>query len=680
MSDAFNTAEEELNFILGNDNNNDGSDVNDLFEDTPVIEDTMLFIDSPSRVKAKSSLNFAAAGEGGLVYDGTSPYGPTAVTTEEDEQKHTISRMVSLSPPPPPSLPPPSLHNYPSQAAAANTTDFASLYALSSLKDQNDIFDLLNNDPPVMSSLVPGSSSNAGGGVDLSYSHSENDPYKELLPVMNNNNSLLQQQLHNMLPPRNSLPSNSNLDKMLDTFKIEEGEYDSLNLLDTLNEQQQMTATFQDLQDRLGQFHPVNNGGGASGGLFGVGVVGGGLPPLSPQYDLLHASSATTTKASSSSSSITPDRHQGQVYVPIVHSVAHLPLPTPNGKGGETNIKKKVGHNKRRPLRKRKVSMSDIAPEDVTELNLLQQESEPILDFFSNYTTTDTSGLLRSVSVGGGGGHRSSTSRKKAFGYRAPTIFHSHPRLKGLKPILPTGAEAIAARRARKVRRLARAKAQVVNLVGAEDVDDIVEDTMSIITNVNVMATIEKCQEELVRDFTQNLNVKVFVDSVWKNTEIKNKITEEVDVPKDSNLEIKLPQDCPSSPHKGSTTTTTTCVTPNEKKTTASPKAEKSGPSSSADHLKLLPEGKDPESRRLRRLMRNRLSAQASRDRRKKVVDDLMKEKETKRNEIELLKQQVLEEQKRMILLEKAVTFALGHEKYSSAASIANSSNIIQSV
>jgi len=326
------------------------------------------------------------------------------------------------------------------------------------------------------------------------------------------------------------------------------------------------------------------------------------------------------------------------------------------------------------------VSMSDIAPEDVTELNLLQQESEPILDFFSNYTTTDTSGLLRSVSVGGGGGHRSSTSRKKAFGYRAPTIFHSHPRLKGLKPILPTGAEAIAARRARKVRRLARAKAQVVNLVGAEDVDDIVEDTMSIITNVNVMATIEKCQEELVRDFTQNLNVKVFVDSVWKNTEIKNKITEEVDVPKDSNLEIKLPQDCPSSPHKGSTTTTTTCVTPNEKKTTASPKAEKSGPSSSADHLKLLPEGKDPESRRLRRLMRNRLSAQASRDRRKKVVDDLMKEKETKRNEIELLKQQVLEEQKRMILLEKAVTFALGHEKYSSAASIANSSNIIQSV
>ena len=675
MSDAFNTAEEELNFILGNDNNNDGSDVNDLFEDTPVIEDTMLFIDSPSRIKAKSSLNLSTSGGGGLVHGGTPSYNPT---TEEDEQKHTISRMISLSPPPP-SLPP-SLHNHPSQAAAANTTtDFASLYALSSLKDQNDIFDLLNNDPPVMSSLVPGSSSNGVGG-DLSYSHSENDPYKELLPVMNNNNSLLQQQLHNMLP--RSLPSNTNIDKMLDTFKIEEGEYDSLNLLDTaLNveqQNQQMTATFQDLQDRLGQFHPVNGAGGARG-LFGG--VGGGLPPLSPQYDLLHASS--TTKACSSSSNITPDRLQGQVYVPIVHSVAHLPLPTPNGKGErETNTKKKVGHNKRRPLRKRKVSMSDIAPEDVSELNLLQQE--PILDFFSNYTT-DTSGLVPSVSVGGGGHRSSSSSRKKVFGYRAPTIFHSHPRLKGLKPILPTGAEAIAARKARKVRRLARAKAQVVNLVGAEDVDDIVEDTMSIITNGNVMATMEKCQEELVMDFTQNLNVKVFVESVWENTEIKNKITKEVDVvaaaapvPKDS-LEIKLPQDCPSSPHhKGSTTTT--CVTPNEKKTAvSSSKAEKSGPSS-ADHLKLLPEGKDPESRRLRRLMRNRLSAQASRDRRKKVVDDLMKEKETKRNEIEVLKQQVLEEQKRMILLEKAVTFALGHEKYSSAASIANSSNIIQSV
>jgi len=666
MSDAFNTAEEELNFILGNDNNNDGSDVNDLFEDTPVIEDTMFFIDSPSRVKAKSSLNFATSGEGGLVHGGTPSYNPAAAATEEDEQKHTISRMVSLSPPPP-SLPPPSLTHHPSHQAAANTTDFASLYALSSLKDQNDIFDLLNNDPPVMSSLVPGSSSNAGGG-DLNYSHSENDPYKELLPVVNNNNSLLQQQLHNMLP--RSLPSNTNIDKMLDTFKIEDGEYDSLNLLDVEQHQQQMTtaaATFQDLQDRLGQFHPVNNGG-SGGPLFG------GLPPLSPQYDLLHAST-TTTKASSSSS-ITPDRLQGQVYVPIVHSVAHLPLPTPSRGGKDTNTKK-VGHNKRRPLRKRKVSMSDIAPEDVTELNLLQQE--PILDFFSNYTTTDTSGLLPSVSTIGSG-HRSSTSRKKVFGYRAPTIFHSHPRLKGLKPILPTGAEAIAARRARKVRRLARAKAQLVNLVGAEDVDDIVEDTMSIITNVNVMTTIEKCQEELVRDFTQNLNVEVFVESVWENTEIKNKITEEVHVatpvPKDS-LEIKLPQDCPSSPHKGSTTTTT-CVTPNEKKTTVPSK--KSGSSSSADHLKLLPEGKDPESRRLRRLMRNRLSAQASRDRRKKVVDDLMKEKETKRNEIEVLKQQVLEEQKRMILLEKAVTFALGHEKYSSAASIANSSNIIQSV
>ena len=142
MSDAFNTAEEELNFILGNDNTNDGSVVNDLFEDTAAVEDTMLFIDSPSHVKAKSSLNFAAEGEGGLVHDGTPSYGPAATTTEEeDEQKHTISRMVSLSPPPP-SLPP-SLTHHPSQAAAASSTDFASLYALNSLNDQNDIFDLL---------------------------------------------------------------------------------------------------------------------------------------------------------------------------------------------------------------------------------------------------------------------------------------------------------------------------------------------------------------------------------------------------------------------------------------------------------------------------------------------------------------------------------------------------------
>ena len=82
MSDAFNTAEEELNFILGNDNNNNGSDVNDLFEDTPVIEDTMLFIDSPSRAKAKSSLNFATSGGGGMVHDGTPSYNPAATTEE----------------------------------------------------------------------------------------------------------------------------------------------------------------------------------------------------------------------------------------------------------------------------------------------------------------------------------------------------------------------------------------------------------------------------------------------------------------------------------------------------------------------------------------------------------------------------------------------------------------------
>lgn len=91
-------------------------------------------------------------------------------------------------------------------------------------------------------------------------------------------------------------------------------------------------------------------------------------------------------------------------------------------------------------------------------------------------------------------------------------------------------------------------------------------------------------------------------------------------------------------------------------------------PTKDKNNLKTLPSGKDPESRRLRRLMRNRLSAQASRDRRQKAIEDLRKLKTEKEGEIALLNQTVSQELYHMMHLEKALSFAreyLGPERYS---------------
>ena len=81
----------------------------------------------------------------------------------------------------------------------------------------------------------------------------------------------------------------------------------------------------------------------------------------------------------------------------------------------------------------------------------------------------------------------------------------------------------------------------------------------------------------------------------------------------------------------------------------------------------LLPTGKDPESRKLRRLMRNRLSAQASRDRRKKAIEDVKKMKAEKKAEIANLEKTMTEEKHRLKLLEKAIGCArehLGHVQF----------------
>ena len=56
--------------------------------------------------------------------------------------------------------------------------------------------------------------------------------------------------------------------------------------------------------------------------------------------------------------------------------------------------------------------------------------------------------------------------------------------------------------------------------------------------------------------------------------------------------------------------------------------------------------------------MRNRLSAQASRDRRKKAIEDAKALKLAKENEITTLKSQVTTEMQQLLLLEKAVMVA----------------------
>jgi len=87
--------------------------------------------------------------------------------------------------------------------------------------------------------------------------------------------------------------------------------------------------------------------------------------------------------------------------------------------------------------------------------------------------------------------------------------------------------------------------------------------------------------------------------------------------------------------------------------------------------LKALPTGKDPESRRLRRLMRNRHSAQVSRDRRRRALEDRRRLKAAKEEEIRALERNVNQEIQCMMQLEEAVSLAreyLGHAKYSQVA------------
>ena len=80
-----------------------------------------------------------------------------------------------------------------------------------------------------------------------------------------------------------------------------------------------------------------------------------------------------------------------------------------------------------------------------------------------------------------------------------------------------------------------------------------------------------------------------------------------------------------------------------------------------------LPNGDDPESRRLRRLMRNRLSAQKSRDKRKSDIEAYTKIKAQKDEEIDSMKKTLADEMEGLKKLEDMVNYAksfLGAAKF----------------
>ena len=85
-----------------------------------------------------------------------------------------------------------------------------------------------------------------------------------------------------------------------------------------------------------------------------------------------------------------------------------------------------------------------------------------------------------------------------------------------------------------------------------------------------------------------------------------------------------------------------------------------------------LPDGNDAESRRLRRLMRNRLSAQRSRDKRRKEIEVYTKLKVQKVEEIASIKKTISEEKEGLKKLEEMVNFAkrfLGPAKFATVVS-----------
>lgn len=240
--------------------------------------------------------------------------------------------------------------------------------------------------------------------------------------------------------------------------------------------------------------------------------------------------------------------------------------------------------------------------------------------------------------------------------------------------------KATAARDARRKRRFKRAKSQAIHLVGGGDVTDIKEHAVldSDYSRMSLQeSNLAHLEEALLSDFNENFDPKAYVETAWD--QVYDTLMETIKAEEAAAImrgyEVDLlfqPDDSPSSgcsspvpisvvsnpdaiPVAAAAADDDDAVSVSTQIQADDATVPEDAPAAAAvvtppkekkeknGNLKTLPSGKDPESRRLRRLMRNRLSAQASRDRRKKAIDDLKAQKAEKEEEIALLEKAVSE-------------------------------------
>ena len=756
MSDVFHTAEDELNFILGNDsvnpnNNSDGPHYGGSYggEDYPFFDDDNNFEYNASLQEAEEfavnalGVNAASAKQPSPMMaikqggGGGSDDDEFVTSTHPSIISH-ISRMVSLSPPPPaydergaPSYtytsPPPIKHD-------DYTSDVGALMML--------------NDPPVMED----GRNDTLDAFKIDFKSlddaDDDDGYFGLSPSTGND--------------RSSYAASSSTAAGSSALPL---------FVHLSNSEQQHDRRFLN----LGQFHPVIASQHHHYDDDQASIVDAIMANLSKNSPPRNNSNNKTS--SNDNEKKKKRKSRDGVRVPVVHrSIPPSSLlsdtDSSDGSGEFVNkANKKTLHinsntiikkgppaaTKRMPLRKRKVvSLPPISPEVSTSPQagvpdlvyhpsspgrydepLIQRFlSEPWLDFeVMDYTMSSTSTTTLYPNV-----NPCNTKAKEARRIRRLK------RAKGQVVQLVTCGRICGNGTVRDVELMAvqdvlQQQAAAANLNGSDyssmmlDLQDS-QEAQTANLNGSGITTLEEDQqqvqqheEQMVCDFTKSLDCKTFVDSAWgyvysnlveiaqqasekkKEEKAKKKNMAASSSPTSSASmidEFLLASDATTTKMDVDTTTTDAknrvVVTPPStprNNVVVSSNSSNAEILKRAETLKTLPSGKDPESRKLRRLMRNRLSAQASRDRRKKAIEDAKKLKIVKEQQISTLKDQVDVDTKRMVLLERAVRYAktyLGAEEYdrvvgsnntpattntsptSAATANTKKSNIIQSV
>jgi len=266
----------------------------------------------------------------------------------------------------------------------------------------------------------------------------------------------------------------------------------------------------------------------------------------------------------------------------------------------------------------------------------------------------------------------------------------------------PPPIDPVKARLARRKRRRLRARSQAINLVGGGDITEIERRAVAD-SDLNDRTTRSSGGLLLPADFSTNFHAEMFADATFERVcdamaeagNANDEAAEARPVPFASDARGIVTPGRGNGPRPMRVTSDSGIVSdravesirndantgyrnPKPIPTAAASKAKAPSdtavvtpPTRDKATLKTLPSGKDPESRKLRRLMRNRLSAQASRDRRKKAIEDAQRSTAMKEAEIQHLEKTLGEETRRMLLLERAVGFArdyLGRERYAKVA------------